>query len=66
MEPKDIVVTPQQLFSFAQCSQHMTGYVTPDDTLLIVRLLTTDGMPINLYLDMRCVRSREPPYMSAR
>ncbi|WP_276325303.1 hypothetical protein [Faecalispora jeddahensis] len=43
----------------------MTGYVTPDDTLLIVRLMSTDGTPINLYLDKRCVYdgfcTYEPP-----
>lgn len=61
MENKNVVVTPSQLFSLAQCSQRMTDYVTPDDALLISCIRCTDGTLIHLYLDKHCVCSREPP-----
>ena len=41
----------------------MATYVSTNDTLLIVRLISTDGTPVNLYLDKRCIYgcSCEPP-----
>lgn len=61
MDVKKIIVTPNELLSLAVCSKRMTDYVTADDKLLIVRLTSTDGTPVNLYLDVRCVCSRDPP-----
>ena len=58
----DLTVTDKELMEAAQCAHRMTGYVHSDERLLITRLITSDGTPIRLILDQRCLNQDEEPH----
>lgn len=49
------VVTPDELQSWADCSQRMTEYADADDRLLICKRKSKEGVVIDLVLDRNCL-----------
>lgn len=62
----DIIITSEDLIRITRCARRMTDCADPAGSLLITRLTGTDGTPVRLILDKRCIRGEAAgPYDSS-